>query len=243
VYTVETLEERFRQNPEVAAFSSHHVRIFAPRLNGRPALYVTFLRDPVQQFISYMTHAKKHYAEYWHPSVLEALPPHTPEMSLREIARWILTQNRDIAFRENYNVNFFTRHSMPEGGDRLSQAQEVLDGFLFVGITERMDESVRKLRRIAEMQGISFPERAVGMVNISSDFRDGLEWIHPDDEVGAMLLDSVGADRKLYEWAIARLDEDIWSRRSEGLGAGRGPALEAPDASQLYLDFLKHTLT
>jgi hypothetical protein len=43
------------------------------------------------------------------------------------------------------------------------------------------------------------------MMNTSGEFRDDLSWIDPADEVGAMLLRSVEQDRRLYEWAAARL--------------------------------------
>ena len=99
--------------PEIWGLSSHHVRAFPRWLAGREMLYVTFLRDPIEQFVSYMTHIKKHYLKITSRSLLEAVPPDAPQLTLREFARWLLTQDRDIPFRENHNVNFFARHSAP----------------------------------------------------------------------------------------------------------------------------------
>jgi len=205
VYGDETIRSYLLQSPEIRGFSSHHVRSFPHWVAGREALYVTFLRDPIQQFVSYMTHIKKHYAEITSESLLAAVPRDAPQLTLREFARWLLTQDREIPFRENHNVNFFARHSAPGAMDRLEAAIAALEGFFFVGITERMDESINKLRTLARAARVDFPPGAVPVENTSADYRDDLGWIHPDDEVGSMLLRSVEKDRQLYDWAAARL--------------------------------------
>jgi hypothetical protein len=168
-------------------------------------LYVTFLRDPIQQFVSYMTHVKKHYSAITSKSLLEAVPPDAPRLALREFAKWLLTQDRDIPFRENHNVNFFSRHSAPAAPDRLEAAKAALDGFFFVGITERMEDSMRKLRALTREAGLDFPPGPIPVENTSAEYRDDLSWINPDDEVGSLLLRSVEKDRQLYDWAAARL--------------------------------------
>jgi hypothetical protein len=205
VYSEDALRNCLLRDPPPCAFSSHHVRTFPRRLAGREMLYLTFLRDPVQQFVSYMTHIQKHYAGITSPTLLEAVPPDAPRLTLREFARWLVTQDRDIPFRENHNVNFFARHSAPPGADRLEAAKVALSGFFFVGISDRMDESMGKLRSLAQAAGLDFPPDPVPMMNTSGEFRDDLSWIDPADEVGAMLLRSVEQDRRLYEWAAARL--------------------------------------
>jgi hypothetical protein len=207
VYGSEALRSYILQNPEIRGFSSHHVRTFPHWLAGREILYVTFLRDPIQQFVSYMTHVKKLYSGITSKSLLEAVPPAAPQLTLREFARWLLTQDRDIPFRENHNVNFFTRHSSAASLDRLEAAKAVLDRFFFVGITERMEESINKLRALAQAAGLDFPPDPAPLENTSSDYRDDLSWIHPGDEVGSLLLRSVEQDRQLYDWAVARFNE------------------------------------
>jgi len=204
VYDDATLRSYLMQYPEVRGFSSHHVRSFPHWLAGREMLYVTFLRDPIEQFVSYMTHVKKLYSAITAKSLLEAVPPDAPRLSLREFARWLLTRDRVVPFRENHNVNFFTRHSMPDAADRLEAAKAILGRFFFVGIAERMEESMCKLRTLAQAAGLDFPLDPPPFENTSSDYRDDLSWIHPGDEVGAMLLRSVELDRELYNWALAR---------------------------------------
>jgi hypothetical protein len=206
VYGQDALRNCLLRDPPPRAFSSHHVRTFPRWLAGREMLYVTFLRDPVEQFVSYMTHIQKHYSGITSQTLRDAVPPDAPLLTLREFARWLLTQDRDIPFRENHNVNFFSRHSAPPGADRLEAAKVALSGFFFVGISDRMDESMDKLRALAQAAGLDFPPDPVPVENTSSEFRGDLSWIDPADEVGAMLLRSVGQDRQLYDWAAARLD-------------------------------------
>jgi len=206
-YGDDALRSYLLQDPEIRGFSSHHVRMFPRWLAGREMLYVTFLRDPIQQFVSYMTHIKKHYSRITSESLLEAVPPDAPQLTLREFARWLLTQDRDIPFRENHNVNFFARHSAPAAADRLQAAKAALDRFFFVGITERMEESMCKLRALVRAAGLNFPPGPIPVENTSAEYRDDLSWINPDDEVGSLLLRSVEKDQQLYDWAAARVSE------------------------------------
>jgi len=206
VYGGEALRSYLLQDPEVRGFSSHHVRAFPHWMAGREMLYITFLRDPIEQFVSYMTHIKKHYSAITSESLLEAVPPDAPQLTLREFARWLLTQDRDIPFCENHNVSFFARHSAPESPDRLEAAKAALEGFYFVGITERMEESMAKLRALARTAGLDFPPGPIPVENTSAECRDDLRWINPEDEVGSLLLRSVEKDRQLYDWAAARLE-------------------------------------
>ncbi len=231
VYGVDDLRHRFLQHPDVRAFSCHHVRWFPRWLAGREMLYVTFLRDPIQQFVSYMTHIKKHFSGITSRSLLESVPPYAPRLTSREFAKWLLTQDRDIPFRENHNVNFFARHTFPQRADRLEAAQEALSSFFFVGVTERMDESVGALRQVAQAEGLDFPPGPISIENTSSDFRDDLSWINPDDQVGRMLLSSVELDQQLYDWAVARLNENFWAgqspRKRQELSAENGSSPSA----------------
>ena len=210
VYTEEALRNCLLPAPEARAFSSHHVRTYPRWLAGREMLYVAFLRDPIQQFVSYMTHIQKHYAGITSKSLLDVVPPDAPSLTLREFANWLLTHDRDIPFRENHNVNFFARHTAPGTPDRLEAAKSALAGFFFVGIAERMDESVSKLHALAQAVGLDFPPGPVPVENTSSEYRGDLSWIHPADAVGARLLRSVEEDQELYRWAVARLEEDAW---------------------------------
>jgi hypothetical protein len=218
VYSEDALAETLLQSPSIKFLSSHFILTFPPRLAGRPMLYFTLLRDPVQQFISYLTYVKKEFAVVTDPNLLSCLPPDPCSLSSREFTRWLLSQDRDdIPFRENYTVNrlamqtYLSRQDPAAPFDRaafravrLTVAKEVLNQCIAVGLTEQMHESVAQLRKIASSHDVHLPPGPVGMVNSSSEFRDDLSWIHPADEVGAMLLHSLQEDRQLYDWAAAR---------------------------------------
>jgi hypothetical protein len=46
------------------------------------------LRNPVDQFISYITYTKKNYQDLQHDQpLMSCLPPDLPSMSVRDIAR------------------------------------------------------------------------------------------------------------------------------------------------------------
>jgi len=201
----------------VRGFSSHFVRTFPQKLAGRELLYVTFLRNPVDQFVSYITYIKKNFHKIQSDTTLiQSLPPDPTSMSIREIARWILTCNREVNFRENYTVNFFARYTLPGAAGpfrfdsyfrkhRLAAAERILARFFFVGVSDQMERSMAVLRKLIRRVGLEFPGGVVPLENTSFDFRDDLTWIRPGDEVGSMLVESVREDQKLYQFAVNRL--------------------------------------
>lgn len=201
----------------VRGFSSHFVRTFPSKLADRDLLYITFLRDPVAQFVSYITYIKKNFQNIQNDATLIAsLPPDAPSKSVREIAHWILTCDREVNFRENYTVNFFTRFVVPgESGHfridpyflkhRLATAKRILGRFFFVGVSDQMERSIFVLRKLIARVGLEFPDGEIPVENTSEEFRGDLSWINAKDEVGALLLHSVREDGQLYEYALRRL--------------------------------------
>jgi len=228
VYSEDALARTLFQSPGVKFLSSHFILTFPPYLAGRRMLYFILLRDPVQQFISYVTFIKKTFPTITDPNLLRCLPPDPCSLSSREFAHWLLSQDReDIPFRENYTVNRLARQTYlsllaPAASfdgaayraGRLTLAKAVLNQCMAVGLTEQMDQSVDRLRKIAASQGVDLPPGPVGSDNRSGELRDDLSWIHPSDEVGAMLLHSLEEDRQLYQWTADRFAADLWSKRA-----------------------------
>ena len=251
VYTPDQIAE-YLQDRSVRGFSSHFVRTFPDRIAGRDIVYVTFVRNPVDQVVSYVTYIKANFDLIPDKPLLSALPPDPTGMPVREIARWILTCDREVNFHENFTVNFFARYSLPGATGpfrldktyvrhRLSAAMRIVDRFFFVGdgypfhspdrdilrcrtelntagcasvsqadthlvgISDQMDLSVAILRNLMERSKLDFPEGKVPVDNTSFEFRDDLGWIHQDDEVGRLLLNSVREDQALYQQAVKRL--------------------------------------
>jgi len=229
VYSKESIRSVILGEPEIKYISSHHILTFPPFLGGRRLFYFTILREPIQQFISYLTFIKKVYKDQTSPSLLACLPPDPPSMSLREFARWLLVEHPyEAPFQENYAVNFLARqtylalHGAHRASDRshyisarLTLAKAILNQFAFVGLMEQMEESIAELRSVLEYLGLEIPPGPLGMENTSGEFRDDLIWLDPNDEVGGLLYRSLEEDRKLYQWAVERFDNRYWTRRLE----------------------------
>jgi hypothetical protein len=217
VYDNEVLSLLFA-NTSHKAFSSHFVRRFPPLLAGRPAHYITFLRHPVQQFLSYIAYTRKYHSVISDSDLLSHLPPHMPDLSIRECARWILNEPVEgfRNFKENYTTNFFARYELldckglvydsPSYRERrLAAAERVLENFLLVGISEHLDESWSILRQHAAAAGIQLPDVRIPVKNVTPRDRDAADWVHPDDEVGHQVLASVEVDMQLYRKFSGRL--------------------------------------
>ncbi len=245
-YTESYLDEFVSSRPSLRSLSSHFVQTFPPRIAGREALYITFLRKPVEQFISYLTYTRKHFDKIPDKELLESVPPDVPDLSLRDFASWILSHRR-IPFRQNNQVNFFAQTTFRRTwceceddyalycGSRLLLAKVLLDRFFFVGIAERMDESIERLEWLGDQFDIDVPEGPIGVENVSNEYRDDLAWINTSDDVGARLLASVAEDQDLYDWNLARFEQT----RTEKVGAadylsGIRRATEPPVLTQLF---------
>jgi hypothetical protein len=245
VYSEREIEAFVAARPELRSLSSHFIRTYPPRIAGREVLYVTFLRRPVELFVSYLTYTKKHHAKIPDQGLLECLPQRAAEMSLREIARWILSRP-GVPYNENFSVNYFAQYQYSKiaaavneqeyRAARLAIAKTVLGNFFLTGVTEQMDESVRRFQSLAEQYGIEAPGGDVLVENVSREFRDDLSWISPDDEVGAMLLNSNQEDQKLYDWALARFGQQ--SPETESANVSRPIAFPSESfITQLYWRF------
>jgi hypothetical protein len=211
----------------VKAFSSHFVRRFPESISGRPVYYVTFLRDPLQQFVSYLGFARQVYREIQDPVLLSHLPPEMPELCLRDCARWLMQHGTGsfLNFRENYTTNFFARYEVQSSygfgysdrryrAMRLRVAKSVLRRFFFVGISEQMEESWRLLHCRLTNLGLAIPEAPVRRENISDKRDEDLSWLNGKDEVGRRVLMSLREDRQLFRWARVRFLAQVAEERN-----------------------------
>ena len=214
VYSEEFLGRFISDRPNLRSISSHFIRTFPPRIAGRETLYITFLRDPLEQFISYITYTRKFYDKIPDKDLLACLPPRAADLPLAEVARWLVSRAPDLPFSENYNVNFFARfayeklHGSSKTPDyrrcRLVLAKAVLDSFFLVGFAEKMNESQAALERLGAVCGIDVPQGLIAVENVSSEYRDDLRWTDSSTDVGARVSASLTEDRELYQWAWSR---------------------------------------
>jgi hypothetical protein len=209
VYGERELEELI-SNPNIWSASSHFIRNFPQILGGRRVLYATFLRDPLTQFISYRSYICKAYSFIQDRHLLAYLPPRADRLSSREFTRWVLCESPQHApFRENYTTNFLTYSIQRDAfasdteyyDQRLETAKNRLRQFFFTGLTEGMEQAFPVFALAATAHGLLLHPDIVPFENSSREFTDDMSWIRPDDEVGALLLASVGQDQELYRWA------------------------------------------
>lgn len=217
--------------PATKSIASHSIRVFPPVIDGRSAVYVCFLRDPLEQFVSYTSYIKKNF-DSLRPAHKMLLPPDLDRISLRESARQIMTAERPVPFAANFATWFLTaaafRRGLPNNLDAAARAKadalyrridlqmalDTLSNFILVGLSDRMADSIALLRHAVKPYGLNLDQVAAGHENVSKDYVDDTSWLTPDDEVGAMVLRSVEKDRQLYAAMRRRFDSAL---RAAGL--------------------------
>ena len=157
VLTPAILENLFAVNPCLRSLSSHHLRAFPTRIQGRRTHYITFLRDPANTVISLLSYVQSNFKNL-PPKVKEFWPAEAPRLPLRDLAHWYIekwgtteasTQTRFFCHRE---VLEKYAGANAAGAVHVEIALNVLRQFLFVGIVEEMPASIdvldAKLRRL-----------------------------------------------------------------------------------------------
>ena len=233
LYTSELIARTVLSDDRVHAISSHFIRVFPPLIGNRAALYITFLREPVSHFLSYLTYLKKVFPQLVDPELVRCLPADFADMNLRDVAEWVLTRDTVIPFNENYQVNFFAEKvwSQSSGYERaaseyamsrwdreqfsryrsvrLDLARCVLANFFFVGLVENLEHGVRQVREKTEPFGWRLSDRPLGRENSSDAVPRDSNWLHPGDRVGKLLFDSLQEDFELYRWVKEAYEKNI----------------------------------
>ncbi|MBV8582119.1 MAG: hypothetical protein JOZ86_15955 [Candidatus Eremiobacteraeota bacterium] len=203
-------------DPRLRALSTHNIRRFPAVSCGRTMRYVTLLRDPVEQHLSFVHYLKQMIADGVMPPL--ALPPDAASLSSRALTAWLLDSAPDGA-HDDPQTAFLADHAWRERAadpadaaayrrERLGLAMDVLRGFAAVGTLERLHDSLDLVRRRAEAWGFALrPAREVGHENVTQIPRDDASWVSEDDAVGRRFLASVADDRALYAYAERLLDE------------------------------------
>jgi hypothetical protein len=197
-----------RINPYLKSITSHHIRDFPSDIVGRQILYVTFLREPKNAFLSTLRYVKTNY-RYFSPEVQRWWPADLGDLSLRELAKAQLTIELELN-RVSFSpqTRFFCsspamkQHGLlafdPYGEDAFPVARDILKNFLLVGIVEHMEESVTLLRERAARFGIALNTHPLGHENRTFPQSDDSAWFHPGDEVADLFFELSGIDRELY---------------------------------------------
>ncbi len=212
-------------DPRISTVSSHNIRSFPKTWSGRPVYYFTILRDPIEQFASYVRYMIEHREAFHLPRRL---------VRLEEIAEWCLDSRFGEVGLENPQTNHlalypwcqliggrcdpteYARWSADEHhgywNARLSIAQTQLQSFLCVGVFDRLYDSLRVLHARSEALGIHLlaPE---GVPNINGTRRSpgDLAWLAPGTPLGNAVATSLETDRELYRFAGTLLDRSLAS--------------------------------
>jgi SAM-dependent methyltransferase len=208
--------------PGVRSIASHAIRRYPVRLAGRRALYFCMLRDPRQQFVSYLNFVQRRY-DTLSAHHREVLPARCAEMESRDLAAWLIDQPPEIPFSNNYTARFLTTAAFhaavpiaPGGaGDAWiaglhesnlrDAAIAVLESMLFVGLTEDLPGSVEGLRARLRPYAIDPPAPSIGRVNVSREDQSLPAWLGGDDPIGRRVLESMRTDLDVYAWALLHL--------------------------------------
>lgn len=217
-------------DPKLRSMSTHNIRTFAPVVCGRNMRYFTFLRDPVQHFISYFRYIKQIYAET-DAEMRAGFPENFPSISSRDYAAWLLEAERDVPFRSGYQTDFFAsyvwRRLNGRGPDanapafprwepedwadyrreRLAVAKLTLRSFAAVGVLERLHAGLTVVRERSRAWGFSLPPPdEVPFENATEEPADDVSWLVESDPVGRAYVAALADDRELHAFAGTLLD-------------------------------------
>ena len=183
--------------PEMVSLSSHVVRLFPPIIWDRLGLYVAFLRNPIQRFVSNLTYCKKRYHSF--PEGLKRyLPANCTDMSLRSLSAWMHENQPEAVQRSQLVTNFLAEQTwLDSAGGILNLADQWLDSrsilypgfesikvtlattlledFFFVWLVEEMEASVRVLRERLVPYGLRLMNTPTPIENVSRELATDVE--------------------------------------------------------------------
>lgn len=187
---------------------------------GADLNYITMLRDPVQRTISWYSHVKRDVGAYRHDRVVKE------NWSLFDFVvdketQWDMVNAQTIFLAADLDFEKLSKDPVGYGraviksyavrsNDRelLDLAKSRLEGFMFFGITERMNHSLHLLSHVLGV----YPQFSREKLNVSEN--------RPvDDEISIDAIRAIreitSLDQELYDWAVETFD----SRYSELVNA------------------------
>ena len=139
----------------------------------RQAWYFTLVREPVARVVSHYNYVRSHEKHYLHSHVVEG------KMTVADYVESGITtevnngQVRQISGLEDIVQTPYGGSEVGYGVDHrglLEQAWENIERhFLLVGLLERFDESMRRLRRVAGLKIGSYRAKNVGRSNTADE--------------------------------------------------------------------------
>jgi len=191
-------KEEIQNELSPLVFSSQSMNMyFPPILGNRLALYVSFFRHPFSMIFSYIKYIKKNY-EKLSAAHKAILPENLQSMSIEESVKWHIR-----------NGGFFPLPVLElTKGLGVKRTKEIVDRFLFTGIVEEMDRSIKLLCIKLEPYGFHFENLTMPRKNTTQDVDlEGYDF-NSDKEfqefAGAELYEEV----EFYEWVRERFEKE-----------------------------------
>ena len=218
MFTQEEMEDCVSKNPHLDCITSHHFRVFPPVIAGRPALYLTFLRETGGYFISlakhfirersnlsaeFLTHLPKDYdkqgvsalLDFWIDGARQRKEPHHlfgAEMCLMFFEGLV----HHIGFAED---KIATPKPDENWARYLAKAIAInqLNQFFFVGDFETYAEDVRGLARTLKTFGAAVDKFEVPWERRATEPPFALP--EREEEIRNTLLMLFPVDQEVYE--------------------------------------------
>ncbi len=225
-YSPEAFAQILWEHPGLVSISSHSFRCFPHTVADRIPLYVCFLRQPLNRLISNMAYIKENLHAF--PEPVKRYYPHAADrLPIRELLCWCLDRGGELGrlghathylAESEWNAaihSLYPPHQRTEAAagtlrrcyDELAGelAQQVLERFLFVGLTEQTAESVKLLSLFLAPYALSLAGLP-GRANGSKEDAISQPWLTANDEVGRRALAYAQVDEPLYRYALRRMD-------------------------------------
>lgn len=191
VFTAAELRVLLRWLPFTRGFGGHTTRAYVgyERATDRPVRYFTFLRDPIERYISHLEYQR---------------------------ARMGIPWSLETFLNEPRFSNFMTTRIA--GVADVGRAKELLrERFAFVGLTERFDESLLLMRQALRLScfDIRYERKNVGQRQRLAEERDLL--LDGRDALARIKSQNL-LDLELYEFARTTLYPEYVSRYGPELG-------------------------
>jgi hypothetical protein len=219
MFTQQEMDDYIAKNAELDCITSHHFRVFPPVIAGRPALYITFLREPASFLISLARHWIQDRAELT-PEFRVHLPPDFDQLDVLGLLRFLLDSaqrrtNPEHLFGAEMSLMFFEGMISELGFGRdttrfsahnedwcryLAKAIAIaqLKQFFFVGDFATLTEDIRDLARRLRHFGISgdsaeipWERRSTGQLFASAE---------EEERIRALIPLAFPVDRDVYAY-------------------------------------------
>lgn len=206
------LPELREQDPSHYEFVRGHIDFgYVARFKYRPMI-LTILRDPLERTLS----AISYYAAWSKPTLVETPISRFRELVQRQPLHELLDREPELSKQVLCNIQTRALLASRPTGDPaanseawLTEAQDNLSQCDIVGLSERLDDSLKTLERQFGWQGLTpVPRRNVTKQRLRAD---GV-----DPRVLARLREWNQLDQRLYQFAVQRFDQQMTASQATG---------------------------